>query len=268
MKEDRHHIHIILEERMQLMTLAGCAGKTNFLPSRPPRKQTSEFSFSCDALASLVEEYAKLVEGLLDPRPSTHRLQFAYSRILGVRGNLCRLCPKNEMLLAPKGMLNRWIWAETNFRNYLHTVVRVHELVDVVQIVEEAWADSVERYVQCLSCRLTDADIAAKIGLLKGIDTVAMHLAQREILEISHAFAIPAENTQDIKLRVRLVSLCLNLHRVGFTTAMPAIQSYRETFRIDDPSAYPWWFIDQRLTEKQLNWTYRRMPSTELGWRF
>ena len=119
-----------------------------------------------------------------------------------------------------------------------------------------------------VAVRLKEAEIPEQLGILKGIDTVGMHLAQREILSLSQAFEIHADNAQAVKLRVRLLSLFLTLHRDGFYHAYPAIQSYRRTFRIFDPVAYPWWFVDCHLTERQLNWTYRRMPIDDLNWRF
>ena len=122
--------------------------------------------------------------------------------------------------------------------------------------------------MQTLAARLGETEIADKLGILKGIDTVGMHLAQREIFQLSDTLTLPLENAQAVKLRVRLLSLFLTLHRCGFCTAFPAIQSYRRTFRIFDPVAYPWWFVDCRLTERQLNWTYKRMPIEELTWRF
>ena len=48
---------------------------------------------SHDALDFLIEGYARLVEGLLDPRASASGIEFAYSRLLGTRGGICRLCP-------------------------------------------------------------------------------------------------------------------------------------------------------------------------------
>jgi len=134
--------------------------------------------------------------------------------------------------------------------------------------VESGWADSIERYVLTLSARLRETETPDKIGILKGIDTVGLHLAQRELFALSSSFAVPLENAQAVKLRVRLLALFLTMHRCGFGPAFPAIQSYRETFRIHDPLAYPWWFVDCRLIERQLHWTFRRVPAADLDWRF
>ena len=162
----------------------------------------------------------------------------------------------------------RWEWAETHLREYLGNTLRDSSTAEVARRVEDGWADSIERYVLMLTARIEDADVPDKIGLLKGIDTVSLHLAQREVFALSERLALPLDNTHAVKLRVRLLSLFLTLHRGGFQAAYPAIQSYRRTFRIHDPLAYPWWFVDCRLTERQLNWTHRRIPAAELGWRF
>lgn len=235
--------------------------------SRRLRAQAAP-EMSRDALEFLIEGYAKLVEGLLDPRASAPGIEFAYSRLLGTRGNICRICPQSDMHSLLKRPLRRWEWAETQLRDYLGQAAQIEEVVAIARRVEDGWADSMERYVLMLSARMQETEIADKIGILKGIDTVSLHLAQREIFALSASMAIPLENTNAVKLRVRLLSLFLTLHRCGFCQAFPAIQSYRQTFRIYDPVAYPWWFVDCRLTERQLNWTYRRIPAKELDWRF
>ena len=232
-------------------------------------KLTAEpVEMSHDALEFLVDGYAKLVEGLLDPRASDVGIEFAYSRLLGTRGNICRLCPVDEMERLSNKVVKRWDWAETHLREYLGSAPQLAEVVAVARRVEEGWADSMERYVLTLSSRMKETDVPDKLGILKGIDTVSLHLAQREVFSLSQSFAIPLENANAVKLRVRLLSLFLTLHRCGFCQAFPAIQSYRRTFRIDNPLAYPWWFVDCRLTERQLNWTYRRIPTADLNWRF
>ena len=223
---------------------------------------------SQDAVNFSIEEYARLVECLLDPRATPARIEFAYSRLLGARGSLCRLCAASEMPDLLRASFRRWEWAETQLRNYLGRASHLEAVTEIAQRVEGGWAESIERYLMILSARLEQTEIPDKLGILKGIDTVGLHLAQREIFAFSQTFAIPLENAHAVKLRVRLLSLFLTIHRCGFYQAFPAIQSYRETFRIDDPIAYPWWFVDCRLTERQLNWTYRRMPIAELDWRF
>ena len=236
--------------------------------ARRLREEAAPAEVAHDALEALVEEYARHVEGLLHPKATPIGIEFAYSRLLGARGNLCRVCSPAEMSQVPKRDLRRWEWAETHLRERLSDPQRMGELTQIAQHVEDGWASSIERYVQTLAARLGETEIADKLGILKGIDTVGMHLAQREIFQLSDALTLPLENTQAVKLRVRLLSLFLTLHRCGFCTAFPAIQSYRRTFRIFDPVAYPWWFVDCRLTERQLNWTPKRLPIDDLIWRF
>ena len=236
--------------------------------ARRLRVQAAPFEMSHDALDFLIESYAKLVEGILDPRASASGIEFAYSRLLGTRGGICRLCPLEDMGRLPRKAVKRWERAETHLRDYLGRAPQIEEVVAVAQRVEDGWAESMERYVLTLTARMRETGIPDKLGILKGIDTVSLHLAQREVFALSEHFAIPLENTNAVKLRVRLLALFLTLHRCGFCAAFPAIQSYRQTFRIHDPVAYPWWFVDCRLTERQLNWTHRRLPTKDLDWRF
>ena len=240
-----------------------CVDRVRLLKAHAPPPEMSH-----DALDFLIEGYARLVEGLLDPRASPSGIEFAYSRLLGTRGGICRLCPSEDMGRLPMKAVRRWEWAETHLRDYLARAPHLEEVARVARRVEDGWADSMERYVLTLSARLHETETPDKIGILKGIDTVSMHLAQREVFALSQSLAIPLDNTSAVKLRIRLLALFLTLHRCGFCAAFPAIQSYRETFRIHDPLAYPWWFVDCRLTERQLNWTHRRIPIEDLGWRF
>ena len=236
--------------------------------TRQMRLSAPPSEISHDALEFLIEGYARLVEGLLDPRASGSGIEFAYSRLLGTRGGICRLCRPEDMGRLPLKAIKRWDWAETHLRDYLGRAPQLEEVVAVARRVEDGWSDSIERYVLTLTARLHETETPDKIGILKGIDTVSMHLAQREVFALSQSLAIPLENTSAVKLRIRLLALFLTLHRCGFCTAFPAIKSYRETFRIHDPLAYPWWFVDCRLTERQLNWTHRRIPIEDLNWRF
>ena len=215
--------------------------------ARRLRAEAAPFEMSHDALDFLIESYAKLVEGILDPRASASGIEFAYSRLLGTRGGICRLCPLSDMDKLPRKSVKRWEWAETHLRDYLGSAPQFEEVVAVAQRVEDGWAESMERYVLTLTARMRETEIPDKIGILKGIDTVSLHLAQREVFALSEHFAIPLENTNAVKLRVRLLALFLTLHRCGFCAAFPAIQSYRRTFRIHDPVAYPWWFVDDKL---------------------
>ena len=240
-----------------------CMNRVRELKASAPPPEMSH-----DALEFLIEGYARLVESLLDPRASASGIEFAYSRLLGTRGGICRLCPSADMGRLPLKAVKRWEWAETHLRGYLGKAPQSEEVACIARRVEDGWADSMERYVLTLTARLHETEIPDKIGMLKGIDTVSLHLAQREVFALSQTLAIPLENTSAVKLRIRLLALFLTLHRCGFCAAFPAIQSYRETFRIHDPLAYPWWFVDCRLTEKQLNWTHRRIPAEDLSWRF
>ncbi|MDQ2798460.1 MAG: hypothetical protein M3Y13_02320, partial [Armatimonadota bacterium] len=58
--------------------------------ARRLRAQAAPIEMSRDALDFLIESYAKLVEGILDPRASPSGIEFAYSRLLGTRGGICR----------------------------------------------------------------------------------------------------------------------------------------------------------------------------------
>jgi DNA-binding transcriptional ArsR family regulator len=236
--------------------------------ARRLREEAEPTHMAFDALAVLVEEYARHVERLVRPKASPASLEFAYSRLLGARGNICRLCPADAMAELPRRTHDRWAWAESQLHEALSDPTRLETFALIARKVEDGWAESIERYVITLSARLSDTEIADQLGILKGIDTVGMHLAQREIFQLSDALTLPLENAQAVKLRVRLLSLFLTLHRCGFCAAFPAIQSYRRTFRIYDPVAYPWWFVDCRLTERQLNWNFKRMPIEDLTWRF
>ncbi len=232
------------------------------------RQQAQSLAVESDVAAKLIDEYDELVMSLVSDYSSAFRQEFAYGRLLGVRGQLCRLCPSHMMRLLPRKALDKWQRAERSLRDFLSGKTQTAQMTDIAQRVESCWAISSERYIQVMSSQATSAEISDQMGLLKGIDTIALHLAQREIFDLSGTLSIPVDNAQAVKLRMRLLSLFLTLHRCRFCAAFRAIQSYRETFRIYDPLAYPWWFVDCRLTERQLNWTYRRLGEDELGWRF
>ncbi len=76
--------------------------------ARRLRAEAAPFEMSHDALEFLIESYAKLVEGLLDPRASASGIEFAYSRLLGTRGSICRLCPLSDMGRLPGKAIKRW----------------------------------------------------------------------------------------------------------------------------------------------------------------
>ena len=81
--------------------------------------------------------------------------------------------------------MKRWEWAETHLRDYLGHAPQVEAVVAVAQRVEDGWAESMERYVLTLTARMRETETADKIGILKGIDTVSLHLAQREVFALS-----------------------------------------------------------------------------------
>ena len=235
---------------------------------RTALRDWDEASVPVDLIATQIDEYDELVELFIAPDSSPMRQEFAYGRLLGVRGALCRLCPVGATELLPKESLRKWHRAESLFRDHLETNARNPALQDVINRVEDAWITSAEAYMELLVSQMQHAEVQRQLGLLKSIDTVALHLAQREVFRITNSVTIPLSSAHAVKLRMRLLALYLMLHSSYFETIFPVIKSYRETFRIDDPSLYPWWFVDRRLTERQLAWTYRRLSKSELGWRF
>lgn len=221
-----------------------------------------------DLIARQIDEYDDLVEAFTSPDANAMRLEYAYGRLLGVRGALCRLCPVGATELLPAASVRKWHRAERHLRDFLESHASDNAVEDVINHVEEAWIGSVEAYMDLLVSHMHDAEVQRQLGLLKSIDTVALHLAQREVFRVTKSVTIPLSSAHAVKLRMRLLALYIVLHSSYFEAIMPVIRSYRETFRISDPSAYPWWFIDRRLTERQLAWTYRRVDRTELAWRF
>ncbi len=221
-----------------------------------------------DLIGKLLGEYDDLVECLVAPDASALRMEYAYGRLLGVRGSLCRLCPVGATELLPRSIVSRWNHAEQLLRDYLSETARQSNVQDVVLKVEEAWVASADSYLEALVFQMRNAEIQRQLGLLKSIDTVAMHLAQREFFRRQKCLKLPLHSAHAIKLRTRLLALYMMLHSTYFETSFPVLASYRETFRIKDPAAYPWWFVDHRLTERQLAWTYHRLDSSELDWRF
>ena len=119
-------------------------------------------------------------------------MEYSYSRLLGTRGAACRLCPREDMGRLSKKAVKRWEWAETYLREYLGQAPQHAEVVEVARRVEDGWADSIERYVLTLSSRMHETETAEKIGILKGIDTVSLHLAQREAFALSAVVRHPA----------------------------------------------------------------------------
>lgn len=106
-------------------------------------QEISELSH--DAVEAMIDEYARHVESLLDDRAGHSRIEYAYSRLLGSRGNICRICPPGEMDKLDKRAIQRWSWAESHLRNYLGSADTLPKLITIAQRVEQGWADSMER---------------------------------------------------------------------------------------------------------------------------
>jgi hypothetical protein len=231
-----------------------------FLDQRSP--------FPKDVVEGIVDEYADLVQSLTAPDASDFMLERSYGRILCVRGTLCRVCPSPLMKLVGKKGLKTWQTAEQHLYDFFFCVSKNDSLLQIIRKSEANWIKSAERYIHSMSANLLHEDVPDQIGLLRGIDSIALHLAQRELFHWSGIYGIPPDNAPAVKLRVRLLSLFLVTDRVNFEPSYRAIQSYRETFGIFDRLAYPWWFVDCNLTERQMNWTYRRLGNDTFGWRF
>jgi hypothetical protein len=230
--------------------------------------QPEKSAFAADVATTLVSEYADLVRQLTDPNIPELSAEFAYSRLLGVRGSLCRICPASfTELLSPK-TIDRWRSAEKRLSEYFWDLNGDEALHIIARRIEERWTANVEAFLRSMSMRVSTGDLADQIGMLRAIDAIALHLAQRELFRWSGYFNVPSGNTQAVKLRIRLVSLYLCTQRHDFGSSYPAIRSYRETFGISDRHAYPWWFVDCDLTERQMNWTHRRLCGNGLDWRF
>lgn len=232
------------------------------------RKAAQNPAVAIDIALTLVQDYLELVELLTARESVIYRQEYAYGRLLGTRGALCRLCPQSLVETLPEPILHDWKNAELLLQDYLARSRGDGRLIEAAMNVEARWTDSAERFMKVIFYQLEDAEVPEQLGFLKGIDTIALHIAQRELFRATGLLVLPLENANAVKLRMRLLSLYLTLHRSYFMRAFPAIQSYRETFRITDPLAYPWWFVDCVLTERQLNWTYRRLAERDMNWRF
>jgi hypothetical protein len=161
-----------------------------------------------------------------------------------------------------------WRRSEEQLRSFAGSDDGIAVLTDIAEEVEERWAESVDKFVAAIAGSRLEDSIPSHLGLLKAIDSMALHLAQRDIFLRENTMTVPMSSTTSTKIRVRLIAMLLVLHRNRFEPSVPAIRSYRETFRIDDPRAFPWWFVDAKLTERHLNWTYRRLIPSDYGWRF
>jgi hypothetical protein len=232
------------------------------------RDEAENQAIASDIAITLVSEYLSLVEDLASPNSSIYRQEYAYGRLLGARGMLCRLCPVHLTDRLPREAYVDWRKAELLLQDYLVKKRGSGRIIEVALNVEARWTESAERFIRVIFSQLEDADVFEQMGYLKGIDTIALHLAQREMLRAEGYLLLPVDNAQAVKLRLRLLAIHLALHRSAFRCAFGAIQSYRESFRIYDPLAYPWWFVDCSLTEKQLHWTYRRLADQDMCWRF
>jgi len=229
---------------------------------------TAEYSFARDVATSLVNDYSFLVWEITLPDLSPLSAEFAYGRLLGIRGTLCRICPASHMHMLDYRTVEKWRAAESRLYDYFNSLSRDHVLYAVAREVEERWTTRVESFLNVVSDRVVSGQVPDQLGLLRGIDGIALHLAQREIFRWSGYFNVSSGNAHAIKLRIRLFSLFLAIQRMDFVPSFNAIRSYRETFGISDRQAYPWWFVDCDLTERQMNWTHRRLTNENLGWRF
>ena len=232
------------------------------------RTDSQEYSFARDVAETLISEYATLVVKLSSPHESAISAEFAYERLLGARGALCRICPPSLMHLLYPSSLDLWRDSERKLAVYFEELDKDSSLFEIARKVEDRWTSNVERFVQVMSAKALAGELRDQIGMLRGIDSIALHLAQRELFRWSEYFNVPNGNAQALKLRIRLFSLYISTQRQSFGSSYLAIRSYRETFGILDRQAYPWWFVDCDLTERQMNWTYRRLSSENLGWRF
>jgi hypothetical protein len=235
---------------------------------REALRNWDDHSVPIDLIGRHVDEFEGLVKGFIDEHSSEMRREFAYGRLLGARGTLCRLCPVGATELLPSQVIRKWERAERLLKSFFESWSDDESLKNVIERVEAKWIASAEAYLDALMLRMKDAEVESQLGLLKSIDAVALHLGQREVFRKTGTLRLPMINAHEMKLRVRLVALYIMVHASVFDASIPVIQRYRETFRISDPAAYPWWFIDFRLTDKQLAWTYRRLSGEDLAWRF
>ncbi|HEY3331182.1 MAG TPA: hypothetical protein VGK19_14230 [Capsulimonadaceae bacterium] len=221
-----------------------------------------------DVFAALANEYSELVDTLASDNASDGLREHVYGRVLGVRGALCRLCPVDANPALDPPTFRLWKKSEEQLRDFAATEEGLRVLTEIADSVEERWSESVDRFVAAIAGSRLEDSVPSHLGLLKAIDSMALHLAQRDIFLREHTLPVPMSSTTSTKIRVRLIAMLLVLHKKRFEPSVPAIRSYRETFRIDDPKAFPWWFVDAKLTEKHLNWTYRRLIASDYGWRF
>jgi len=221
-----------------------------------------------DVFAALANEYSELVDTLSSDNASFGLREHVYGRVLGVRGSLCRLCPVDAVNGLDRETQELWQKSEAQLRDFAASADGIAVLTEIAESVEERWSESVDRFVAAIAGSRLEDSVASHLGLLKAIDSMALHLAQRDIFLRENTMSVPMSSTTSTKIRVRLIAMLLVLHRKRFESSVPAIRSYRETFRIDDPKAFPWWFVDAKLTERHLNWTYRRLVASDYGWRF
>jgi hypothetical protein len=232
------------------------------------RNTSGEDYFAADVVATVVSDYAIFVAALTDSKTSSHGLELAYGRVLGIRGTLCRMCPSRLIWMLKAPIVRDWRRAEERLRESLAAARAGGSLWQTADVVETRWDVCAERLVYAAASGVLEKDIASHLGYLKAVDALALHMGQREIFIRSGSFKMPFPNPNGTKMRMRLISLHLALNSTWFARSVPAIRSFRETFGIGDPALYPWWFLDRKLTEHQSNWTHRRLASAEFGWRF
>jgi hypothetical protein len=247
---------------------AGTMEQCRDITPNADKSQIFVYSFARDVATSLVVDYSNLVWQLTSPNLSAMSAEFAYGRLLGVRGSLCRICPASYHDLLEDDTVHTWRTAERHLYDFFNGESKNEILIGVAKAVEERWTTCVEAFLALMSAKVVSGEVRDQIGLLRGIDSIALHLAQRELFRWSEYFNVSTGNAQAVKLRIRLFSLFLATQRMDFGSSYVAIRSYRETFGILDRQAYPWWFVDTDLTERQMNWTYRRLKIENLGWRF
>jgi hypothetical protein len=220
-----------------------------------------------DVVAHLVRDYAHWVDIFTDISTSGNMLLHAYSEILRIRGALCRACPPDYSMYVDKRIAHLWRRTESRLHEYAVNSSGQLVLRNLGRQVERGWEPASLNFMRLLANGHVDDDIQSQLGILKAIDVIGLHLAQRDIFFREEDRSPAPQMVSSAKLRMRLISMLLSLNKQTFKKSAHAIRSYREAFGIDDAHAYPWWFIDTKLTEKQLNWTYRRMSEINYGWR-
>lgn len=224
--------------------------------------------FAADVAAELVTEYSVLVSALTDSRTTANGMELAYGRVFGIRGALCRICAPERIWTLRTPIVREWRWAEKRLRDFVSDGRSEEKLQEAATSVEKRWDRCAHNFIMVAASGSIDREAATHIGFLKAVDALALHLRQRDVFMKSHWLPLAMVNPEGLKLRIRVSAILIGLNRDCFEASYSAIRSYRETFKIDDPALYPWWFVDERLTERQSYWTYRRLPADLFDWRF